>query len=126
MARFLFLLIWLLPAELLAAQPEPINFFHSGLKLVVGMAIVIGIMLLFHVLNRKGFRFLENRHPGTIRIVETRPVGGRKSLCLVEVEGERFLLGLGNDRVECLHHFNTAKGGSRFASQLQASLGAEE
>jgi len=54
-------------------------------------------------------------------------VGGRKSLCLVEVEGEKFLLGLGNDRVNCLHHFTAGRGGgSRFASQLEASLGAEE
>jgi len=126
MARFLFCLFLLLPTNLLAAQPEPINFFHSGMKLVVGMAIVIGIMLLFHVLNRKGFKFLENRHPGTIRIVETRPVGGRKSLCLVEIEGEKFLLGLGNDRVDCLHHFAADRGGSRFANELQASIGVEE
>ncbi|MFO7839142.1 MAG: flagellar biosynthetic protein FliO [Desulfosalsimonadaceae bacterium] len=119
MARLLFLLFMLHPTVLLAAEPEPVNLFHSGLKLFIGMAIVVGLMLAFHVIHRKGFRFLEKRHSGRIRIMETRPVGGRKALVLVEVEGERLLLGLGNDRVNCLHHFGAAGGGSRFDKELQ-------
>lgn len=119
MARILLVVLLLCPGLSWAGPPEPVNFFQSGIKLFIGMAIVVGVMLLFHVLNRKGFRFLENRHGGRIRIVETRAVGGRKSLCLVEVEGVRLLLGLGNDRVDCLHHFTPASGETRFERQLR-------
>lgn len=117
MARFLFIVFLLLPAELYAAQPDQVDLFSSGLKLFVGMAVVIGLMLIFHVLNRKGFKFLESRHAGKIRIVETRQLGGRKALCLVEVEGKRLLLGLGSDRVDLLH---SSSAGS-FEDELRAS-----
>ncbi|HMA67253.1 MAG TPA: flagellar biosynthetic protein FliO [Desulfosalsimonadaceae bacterium] len=124
MARLLFLILLLYPGVVLAAEPEPVNLFHSGLKLFIGMAIVVGLMLAFHVIHRKGFRFLENRHAGRIRIMESRPVGGRKTLVLVEVEGEKLLLGLGSDRVNCLHHFAGA-GGSRFDRELEEQAEAE-
>lgn len=118
--------LMLAPRLVLAAGREPVDLFSSGLKLLVGMAVVVGLMLLFHVFSRKGFRFLESRHSGRIRIMETRPMGGRKSICLVEVEGEKLLLGLGSDRVDCLHHFGAEKGGSRFEEALNKSLEAEE
>jgi flagellar biogenesis protein FliO len=126
MARLLFLTILFHPAMLRAAQPEPINLFASGVKLFIGLAVVVAAMLLFHVVNRKGFKFLESRHTGMIRILETRAMGARKSLCLVEVEGERILLGLGSDRVDLLHRFGAERGAGRFEEELssqEASLG---
>ena len=121
MRALLFAVMILMPSPVWAMSAEPVNMFAAGMKLVVGMAIVIGLMLLFHVLNRKGFRFLEGRSAGRIRILETRPVGGRKSLCLVEVGGEQILLGIGNDRIDCLHHFAPP-----FESQLQARVEADQ
>ncbi|MBA2881311.1 flagellar protein FliO/FliZ [Desulfosalsimonas propionicica] len=108
MARLLFFFLLIVPADLCAAETEPLSLFRSGIKLAVAMAIVIGIMLLFHALSRKGFRLLEKRQGGRIRVMESRPMGGRKALCLVEVDGQRLLLGLGNDRMELLHHFDAA------------------
>ncbi|MCF8024799.1 MAG: flagellar biosynthetic protein FliO [Desulfobacteraceae bacterium] len=126
MARALFIFFMLLPSRLWAASPEPVDFFSSGVKLFVGMAVVIGIMLLIHVLNRKGFKFLESRQSRRIKIVETRPMGGRKSLCLVEIEGERLLLGVGNDRVNMLYHFNGTPDAGCFEDELQARVEAEK
>jgi len=37
-----------------------------------------------------------------IKVLETRPLGGRKFLCVVKVRNEELLLGLSNDRIECL------------------------
>lgn len=123
MARLFFLLFIFIifPASAFAGQPEDLDLFASGLKLFVGLSVVIGLMLIFHVLNRKGFKFLESRHAGSIKIIETRPLGGRKSLCLVEVEGRRILLGLGNDRVDVVHSF--APGS--FDQELRARSGEE-
>lgn len=125
MARAVFFLFYLVPAAAFAASPGSADFFRSGLRLFVGMFIVVGIMLLFHVLNRKGFKLLESRHGGRIRILETRPVGGRKSLCLVEIEGERLLLGLGGDRVDLLHHFDSGRAGGGFENKLRQAVEAE-
>lgn len=119
MSRLLFLLLLIIPQTVWAAQPEAPDLFSSGIKLFAAMAVVIGLMLLLHVLNKKGFRFLERRHAGSIKIIETRPLGGRRSLCLVEVEGRRLLLGLGGDRVNVLERF----GSLDFEKELQASVG---
>ncbi len=126
MARILFICLLLLPARLWAAQGEPIDLFASGMKLFVAMAVVVAIMLLIHALNRKGFKFLENRQSRQIKIVETRPMGGRKSLCLVDVEGERLLIGVGNDRVDLLHHFDISPAAGGFEDELRARTEVEK
>lgn len=126
MARIMIIAFMLLPARIWAASSEPVDFFSSGLKLFVGMAVVIGIMLLIHVMNRKGFKFLESRQSRRIKILENRPMGGRKSVCLLEIEGERFLLGVGNDRVDMLHRFDGPPGAGLFENELQASTAEVE
>lgn len=119
MVRVLFCVPLLAPARLWAASFSPPDLWLSGLKLLVGMLLVIGLMLLVYVLNRKGLAFFKSGRPNRIQILETRPVGGRKSLCLVRVRGEDLLLGLGNDRVDLLLHFEEASDGDRFETELQ-------
>lgn len=124
MQRFLFLPVLLIPQPLHAAGAGSADFFLSGVKLFAVTVAVVGIMLLLHYLNRKGMRLFEGRRSGGITIVETRPVGGRKSLCLVEVRGESILLGIGNDRIDLLHHFDKGKARAgipegRFESELK-------
>ncbi len=45
---------------------------------------------------------LPQKKGGLIKVLETRPLGGRKFLCVVKVRNEELLLGLSNDRIECL------------------------
>ncbi len=101
------------PAPVFGADGVSVDLFTTGLKLFAGTAVVVGIMLLLHYLNKRGVRFFEGKNAGNIRIVENRAVGGRKSLCLVEVRGEMLLLGLGNDRIDMLHHFGGGAGNDR-------------
>lgn len=57
-----------------------------------------------------------------IRLVAVRGMGGKRLLALVEVEHERFLLGLTDERIDCL-----ARVGERGASrQTNASTDMEE
>ncbi|MFW6055406.1 MAG: FliO/MopB family protein [Thermodesulfobacteriota bacterium] len=125
MLRFTFFPICLLPARLWAAGSEPVNFFFSGLKLFIATLIVVGIMLLIHVLQRRGVKFLKGKSPTGIKILETRPVGGRKSLCLVEVRGQELLVGIGNERIDFLYHFGAPKGSRRFEDDLQKGVKAK-
>jgi len=123
MARSLFIIFIFLPAQVFAAAPDSLNLFRSGIKLFAAMAVVIGIMLLFHVMSKKGFKLLESRQGGRIKVMESRPMGGRKALCLVEVDGERLLIGIGSDRVEMLHHFRQSDPSASFENQLVSAAG---
>lgn len=119
MLYFLSVFILLFPADLWAAQSETIDLFFSGLRMFIGMIIVVGLMLLIYVLNRKGIKFLKGSKTSHIKILEMRPVGGKKILCLVEVRGEELLLGLGNERVDFLYHFNSHRSNISFEDNLQ-------
>ncbi|MBW1776905.1 MAG: flagellar biosynthetic protein FliO [Deltaproteobacteria bacterium] len=120
MAGRLFLVLLMFPTELLAGTREPMNLFQSGMKLLMALALVVGIMLLIHAVGQKGFKLLEKRGGGRIRLLESRAMGGRKSLCLVEVEGERLLLGLGNDRIDLLHRYDAGEGSGQFENELRS------
>lgn len=108
---------------LLAAQPafaaesisEP-SLLGSSLKMVAALAVICGILLLFYAASRKGFGVLPQKKSGLIKVLETRPLGGRKFLCIVKVRGEELLLGLSNDRIECLSKLSP---NDTFAETLQ-------
>lgn len=116
MRLLLFILIVLAqPAWGAETVSEP-SLLGSTLKMVAAMAIIIGIMLLFLALSKKGFKVLPQKKGGLINVVETRPLGGRKFLCVVRIRDEELLLGLSNDRIECL---TKLAGGSDFSASLQ-------
>ncbi len=78
------------------------SLLTSSLKMVAGLGVVAGIMLLIYAASRKGFGVLPQKKNGLIKVLETRPLGGRKFLCVVKVRDEEMLLGLSNDRIEYL------------------------
>ncbi len=45
---------------------------------------------------------------GPIRLVALRPLGGKRMLALVEVEEERFLLGMTDAQISCLGRLDGA------------------
>jgi flagellar biogenesis protein FliO len=59
-----------------------------------------------------------------MRVVETLPLGGKRSLFLVECEGKTFFVGCGGDAVNCI--YPAPFDGSTFDSALssQTSEGA--
>jgi flagellar protein FliO/FliZ len=125
MARILSLLILFFPAELWAASLQPNDLFFSGLKMFIGMIVVVGLMLLVYVLNRKGIGFLKKDKTGRIKIVEMRHLGGKKMLCMVEVKGRELLLGLGNERIDFLYDFSHSRAINGFENELQQHVEAE-
>ena len=56
-----------------------------------------------------------------IRLVAVRGMGGKRLLALVEVEHERFLLGLTDERIDCL-----ARVGERDAAPASGAAVGEE
>jgi len=125
MARILSLLVLFFPAELWAASLEKTDLFFSGLKMFIGMIVVVGLMLLVYVLNRKGIGFLKKDKIGRIKIVEMRHLGGKKMLCMVEVKGREILLGLGNERIDFLFDFSDSRAVTGFENELRQHVEAE-
>lgn len=118
MMRTLFVFL-LLAGSAYAADPIPVpepSLLGSSLKMVAALAVIVGILLLIYAASRKGFNLMPQKKGGLIKILETRPLGGRKFLCVVKVRGEELLLGLSNDRIECLSKLSP---GEDFAENLQ-------
>ena len=90
-------LLLLLPATASAAENpgQQFSFLASLLQMVAALALVIGLILIIWHFSGKLLRGLPagqhllSKH---IRLVETRYLGPKKSLLLVEVGGEYLLL----------------------------------
>ena len=98
-----------------AEMAEGPSLLGSALKMLAALAVIIGLLLLFYALSRKGFGIFPKPKNGLIKVLETRPLGGRKFLCVVKVRDEELLLGLSNDRIECL---SKLPPGADFAAAL--------
>jgi flagellar biogenesis protein FliO len=46
---------------------------------------------------------MRQKQPRRMRVVETLPLGGKRSLFLVECEGKTFFVGCGGDAVNCIY-----------------------
>ncbi len=73
-----------------------------ALRMVWGLLIVLGILLVIYALMRKRLSFLKNNQNSEIKIKEIRHIMLKKSLCLVEVGGQEFLLGIGTENITLL------------------------
>jgi len=119
--QLLTILLVLLPQWLVAAEKiEEPSLLASSLKMLAALAVVIGILLLLYAASRKGFGILPKKRDGSIKILETRPLGGKKFLCLVSVRGQDMLLGISNERIENLAALPPR---TEFAETLQNQLG---
>ncbi len=119
-SQLLSILLVLTPALALAAEkPSDVSLLTPALKMIAGLAVIIGLLLLIYAASRKGFGFLPKQKAGSIKVLETKPLGGKKFLCLVSVRGEELLLGMSNERIECLSKLPPR---ADFADALQQQL----
>jgi len=117
--------ILLLPLPALAGVDESPGLFASWMKLLAGLAVVLGLLYLFYALSRKGLAFLPGAKTGAIKIVEMRSLGPKKGVCLVEVRGQELLLGFGPERVDFLASIGPARVEESFADKLAVAQGGE-
>ncbi|OGQ94853.1 MAG: hypothetical protein A2521_11230 [Deltaproteobacteria bacterium RIFOXYD12_FULL_57_12] len=93
------------------------------------MGIVLGIILVFYYLSRKGLNLLPAGKAGAIKVVEMRYLMPKKALCLVNVRGRELLLGIGTERIELIAELDlppTSAPGRSFETNLHASLAAAD
>lgn len=114
------IILFLIPALGTAADMgDDVSLLAPALKMIAALAVIVGLLLLFYAASRKGFGFLPKQRDGVIKILETKPLGGKKFLCLVSVRGEDLLLGMSNERIECLSKLPPR---SEFSTALQEEL----
>ncbi len=91
--------IFLILPVLTYAGDTPFDEIDGYFKVVWGMLIVLGIMLLMYGLLRKRLSIFHSNSSQSIKVLEIKPIMPKKSLCLVEVKGEEYLLGISADRI---------------------------
>ncbi len=79
------------------------------LRMVVSLVIVLGMMYAaYYWLKRRGAM------PGTaqkrMRIVERLPIDTRRSILLLQVDGEEILVGVGNDTLSAIKTLKQGAG----------------
>jgi flagellar protein FliO/FliZ len=105
--RFFALLLFLLPplfcwaAEPAAPAPPP-GLLSGGLRALGGLVLVVGLMLLIYALYKRRGGLLPGNRSNLVKVVETRHLGPKKALALVEVRGEELLIGIGSDQINLI------------------------
>ena len=75
------------------------DMLASSFRVVWGLLIVLGIILLLYGFLRKRFSLLSSLPDKEIKIIEIKPLMGKKALCLVEIRGQEYLLGLTDSHI---------------------------
>ncbi len=124
---FLFALLFLgcqcaAPLDTLAAAPataatsDTENYF----RVIWGLLVVLGIILVLYGLLKKRFSLLTAGENQEIKIIEIKPLMGKKALCLITVKGQEHLLGISGDNITHIAAL-TPQPASSFAEVLQST-----
>lgn len=101
------------------------SLLSAGLRMIWGLLVVLGIILIIYALMRKRFSFARANTDSRIKILEIRQIMPKKAICLVAVGEQEFLLGLGHDTISLLSPV-TDKKESTFPETLAAITDPDE
>ena len=106
--RILFVLTLLItvPEQLWAATTEFSSDTTNYLRFLWGLLVVLGIIYILYGLLRKRFSLLTTGKNERIKILEMKPLGGRRAICLVEVRNRQYLLGVCDQSISHLASFD--------------------
>ncbi|MEC9248266.1 MAG: flagellar biosynthetic protein FliO [Pseudomonadota bacterium] len=87
----------------------------SGFSVIWGLLsflLVIGLLLATLFLLKRFGPLLSRKDGRNIRVIESCELGSRQRIVLVDVNGEKLLLGIGQDQVTLLFRLPNARGPS--------------
>jgi flagellar protein FliO/FliZ len=88
------------------------DLFSSAVRMISALAITLGIVVLIFYLLKRFFSKSEGAlgSRGLIRVISTTYLGGKRSLVLADVAGEKLLLGLSPHAVTLLARIDSEEG----------------
>ena len=89
-----------------AAAPTEIGTGAGVLQIFGSLALVIGTILLIGWIARR-LRHAPRSNQAALRVVDEIAVGNKERVVLLEVDGTRLVLGVGDGRVAILHRTPT-------------------
>lgn len=109
-------LVFFLPENSYCAEVKN-DFMGSYFRVVWGLLVVLGIILILYGILRKRLSLFHTPASQSIKIIEMKPLMAKKALCLVEVKGEEYLLGITNEQITHIATIGSKKNSS-FAATL--------
>jgi flagellar protein FliO/FliZ len=92
----------------------------SYLRMIWGLLVVLGVILVLYGIVRKRFSLLSPSPGGNIKILEVKAMMGKKALCLVDVKGQEYLLGISGETISHIATL-TPPAKTSFAAALRAT-----
>ncbi|MCK5517536.1 MAG: FliO/MopB family protein [Desulfobulbaceae bacterium] len=105
-----------LPGDIYGADGE-MDVMGSYFRVVWGLLVVLGVILILYGILKKRFSLFNTPASQSIKVIEMKPLMSKKALCLVEVKGEEYLLGISGDRITHIATIGAEKKSS-FAATL--------
>lgn len=99
------------------------DILASSFRVVWGLLIVLGVILILYALLKKRFSVFATGAEKEIKIIEIKPLLGKKALCLVEVRGREYLLGISDNHISNIAAIAPKKHSTSFEETLQAETG---
>ena len=116
--------LFLLTTGVVVFSPDSIHAADAALdsmgsyfRVIWGLLVVLGIILILYGVFRKRLSLFHSQSSQSINILELKPLMSKKALCLVEVKGEEYLLGISSDRITHIATISSRKDSS-FAATL--------
>ena len=94
------------------------DIMASSFRVIWGLLVVLGIILLLYGLLRKRFSLLSSLPDKEINVIEIKPLMGKKAICLVEVKGREYLLGISETQISNIATL-PARNTKNFSETLQ-------
>lgn len=99
------------------------DILASSFRVVWGLLIVLGVILILYALLKKRFSVFAGGAEKEIKVLEIKPLLGKKALCLVEVRGREYLLGISDNQISNIATLPPQKNNPTFEETLQAETG---
>ncbi len=90
-----------MPLQAIGAESE-LSAGSMLLKMLWATGIVVGLILVLFGLARKKISFTGSNEGKSIKVLELRPMINRSTLALVEVHGQKMLLGISSSDIRLL------------------------
>jgi flagellar protein FliO/FliZ len=104
------------PGNTYGAEAE-LGSMESYFRVIWGLLVVLGIILILYGIFKKRLSLFHTPASQSIKVLEIKPLMPKKSLCLVEVKGEEYLLGISSDQITHIATIGPKKDSS-FAATL--------